>query len=115
MDLWFISSLVFNSFIIIYFVNNGTNPLKLIPSTIFLISIIQYLCYSNGIITLGNVFDFGGVFKGFLYVPIGFYIGQKQEFPISKPLQGFVISLIFYWLLYMTCIAKKPMVLAIYY
>lgn len=108
--LWFLTSLLIASLFIILFTH-----FKCSPSLIFIISIIQYIAYSSGIFTLNNVFDFGGVPLAFLYVSLGFYIGYKQNFEISKPLIGFFVSILFYWILNKTGISEFPLLLSIYY
>jgi surface polysaccharide O-acyltransferase-like enzyme len=109
-QLWFLTSLLLGSLLIMLFTH-----LKLRSEVIFLISILLYLAFSTGIITLNNVFDFGGVFFSFLYISMGFYIGNKQNLSVKKPCIGFSISILFYWIFYRTGIADIFLLLSVFY
>jgi Acyltransferase family len=91
--LWFLSSLIYSSLLLGLFIKFRISEKWLITSAFFV-----YLVVYSGIIDLPKFFNYGGISIGFLYICLGYYLGNIDVSRFKYPFLFFSIFGILYFL-----------------
>ncbi|WHX40270.1 acyltransferase family protein [Mesobacillus sp. AQ2] len=92
--LWFLTALIISALLLFICLR-----LSIKSEMIFVLAAILYFSNLVGILNFNDVFMYGGFAKGFFYLAMGFYLGNKDISKLKWPLAGLVSSILILTLL----------------